>query len=304
MRICNNTNNTRKMKKQCTICKKEYETKFHNKKLCSKECRLIHRSKTRDRSKDKEYYYRPEIRLKRELYYKANKEKIKEQHSDYYQNNKEKIGKLVKKYRENNKEKVIEWKKIYRKDNKENILSKERIYRENNRKEIRAYDKILYQNNKENIGRRVKKYRETHKEIIKEWRNNNKEKRNNKRRIEWKNNPSFRLNTSMSVGIYHSLKGNKNECHWEYLVNYTLEDLKSYLEKQFDKNMTWDNYGAYWHLDHRIPISWFNIKEVGDDQFNQCWALYNLKPMEAKANMNKSNRYSEPTILHFTETTT
>ena len=50
--------------------------------------------------------------------------------------------------------------------------------------------------------------------------------------------------------------------------------------------MTWDNYGPYWHLDHRIPRSWFN-----DSQFNECWKLDNLQPKVATENLIKGNRY-------------
>ena len=61
------------------------------------------------------------------------------------------------------------------------------------------------------------------------------------------------------------------------------------LEKQFINGMTWDNYGE-WHVDHKLPITYFNFNEVGDEEFLKCWGLDNLQPMWGEENIKKSNR--------------
>ena len=91
----------------------------------------------------------------------------------------------------------------------------------------------------------------------------------------------------MSKAIWDWLKGNKNYRHWETLVGYTMNDLKSHLEKQFYDDMTWENYGQYWHIDHIIPLSWF--KDELD--FNEAWKLSNLQPLKKFENLSKNNRY-------------
>ena len=53
--------------------------------------------------------------------------------------------------------------------------------------------------------------------------------------------------------------------------------------------MSWDNYGE-WHVDHKLPITHFNIVEMGDDEFMKCWALGNLQPMWGVENIRKSNK--------------
>ena len=54
--------------------------------------------------------------------------------------------------------------------------------------------------------------------------------------------------------------------------------------------MSWENYGQ-WHIDHRIPESWFKIHTMHDKSFKDCWALSNLQPLWAKENLSKNNRY-------------
>lgn len=48
--------------------------------------------------------------------------------------------------------------------------------------------------------------------------------------------------------------------------------------------MSWDNYGTYWELDHIIPRFKFYYESYDDEQFKQCWALSNLRPLTIKEN--------------------
>ena len=99
-------------------------------------------------------------------------------------------------------------------------------------------------------------------------------------------NPKSKLNDNIGNSIRIALKGKKAGRHWETLVGYTLNELIGHLEFLFDELMSWQNYGSYWHIDHIKPQSLFTI-----DEFKQCWALDNLQPLEAIANMRKSNKY-------------
>ena len=58
-----------------------------------------------------------------------------------------------------------------------------------------------------------------------------------------------------------SLNGIKESKSWETLVNYSLEDLKLHLEKQFTNGMSWENYGkGGWHIDHIKPCASFDLR--------------------------------------------
>jgi len=55
--------------------------------------------------------------------------------------------------------------------------------------------------------------------------------------------------------------------------------------------MSWNNYGYYgWHIDHIIPVSWWQFNSPEDREFKQCWALCNLQPLWRKDNQIKSDK--------------
>jgi len=48
--------------------------------------------------------------------------------------------------------------------------------------------------------------------------------------------------------------------------------------------MNWGNHGSYWHIDHIRPHSEFKYFSMEDEAFKECWALTNLRPLEAEQN--------------------
>ena len=178
----------------------------------------------------------------------------------------------------------------------------------------KEYQKKHYQENKERIRERHNKHYQEHKEEAAERQRkmlaalkDDPEKREkylavqrekDKRRYnKKKNDTSFKINNSIRGGIRRAIKEAKVNRHWESLVGYTLSDLMSRLESQFEPWMNWDNYGVYeegkqkWHIDHIKPQSWFPYSSTEEEAFKQCWALSNLQPLEASENMTKRNKY-------------
>jgi hypothetical protein len=104
--------------------------------------------------------------------------------------------------------------------------------------------------------------------------------------------PSFRLRKNIAKTIRDAIKkysGLKAGVSILKYLPYTIDKLKAYLEKQFDDKMSWDNHGSYWHIDHIIPQSKLPYSSMVEDNFKRCWALENLQPLEAIANIKKSN---------------
>lgn len=76
------------------------------------------------------------------------------------------------------------------------------------------------------------------------------------------------------------------------LIGYTAEELKAHLERQFLPGMTWANYGD-WHIDHIIPVAAFRFASIDDPEIRRAWSLPNLRPLWAKANLQKRDK-----VLH------
>jgi len=160
-------------------------------------------------------------------------------------------------------------------------------------------DKKWRDSNKEYMGNKSKTWYEQNKEhrkiYLKEYREKNIDKiRKTKREYEKHRkhtDPLYKLISNFRTAIYQVLKENrvdKNQSYFDVL-QYSPEKLINRLEKQFTDGMTWENYGE-WHVDHKQPITSFNIKEMGDDEFMKCWSLENLQPMWGDENIRKSNR--------------
>lgn len=118
-----------------------------------------------------------------------------------------------------------------------------------------------------------------------------------KRRIEKvKNTLRLRLKQNVSSLIHHRLKfrlSSKNGKSTFSFLPYTIDKLIKHLENQFKPWMDWNNYGMgkdKWNMDHIIPDSSFNYKNVEDKEFQECWALENLQPLSAIKNIKKGNK--------------
>lgn len=98
-----------------------------------------------------------------------------------------------------------------------------------------------------------------------------------------------KLNGRIGSLMWYSLKGSKNGCKWESLVEYTLEELKNHLESLFKIGMSWENMGK-WHVDHKIPRCAFNYTSPEDQEFLRCWSLSNLQPLWAVENLRKGSK--------------
>jgi hypothetical protein len=160
-------------------------------------------------------------------------------------------------------------------------------------------DSKYYKKNKDKILERYSEWSKENRSKLREyhtkWREENKDKLNKKKRVYEKNkkdlDPKYKLSSYTRTAIYTCLKERniKKYSKTFNLLPYTLEELMAHLEKQFSNGMSWDNYGE-WHVDHIKPISSFNIKEEGDNQFLQCWSLKNLRPLWGEENISKGNK--------------
>jgi hypothetical protein len=160
-------------------------------------------------------------------------------------------------------------------------------------------NKKYYESNKEKISEYYSEWRENKKEHLKEyqkkWREDNRDKLRKTKRDYEKNrkdsDPLYKLVANFRTAIWTVLKESNVDKYGHYfdVLQYSPEELINHLEKQFKDDMTWDNYGI-WHVDHKLPITSFDIQEMGDEEFMRCWCLDNLQPMWGEENIRKSNK--------------
>ena len=181
------------------------------------------------------------------------------------------------------------------------------------------YDKQRWLNNKDRLYKQQKDYlsdpinREKRIKVCKAWLVKNKDtylsykkeynalpinklRRNLFRRNKHKTNKSFVISCNLRSAFYRSIKSQFTSKLDKTLnlLGCSIEQLKQHLESKFYLNketgemMTWDNYGFYgWHIDHIIPVSKFDLKEL--EQQKQCFHWSNLQPLWCMDNWHKYN---------------
>ena len=140
---------------------------------------------------------------------------------------------------------------------------------------------------KENHKTWSEKNREHLNEYHKEWR----EKKRNYEKYRKDTDPIYKLINNFRTAVYQVLKeiNVQKNGHYFEILKYSPDELIIHLEERFTGEMSWDNYGV-WHVDHIRPISSFNIQEIGDESFMECWSLKNLQPLWGDENIRKSNK--------------
>lgn len=103
--------------------------------------------------------------------------------------------------------------------------------------------------------------------------------------------PTFKLAHLLRSNLRTNLAlkfNDKKDSRFASLTGYSYADAKKHLEKQFEPNMSWDNYGKVWQVDHVVPLKMFKTK----DQFlKRGWALRNLQPLETSLNLAKQDKF-------------
>lgn len=118
-----------------------------------------------------------------------------------------------------------------------------------------------------------KKYKSTHPEKVKELSCKRLEK------------PHNRIAHNFRTRMRHLVKRDKSSL--EHL-GLTKTQFKDWLEFQFNKNMSWDNYGTYWEIDHMVPCASFDLTNPAE--ISKCFNWKNLRPLECKLNNSKNDK--------------
>jgi hypothetical protein len=109
--------------------------------------------------------------------------------------------------------------------------------------------------------------------------------------VERKRNPNYRIKKSLAARLRNVL--HKTDTTMNY-VGCNIQFLREWLEYNFTKDMSWDNYGNYWSIDHVIPVSKFDLT-IQDQQY-KCWNWTNLFPVRVTCNSSTNSCVDEAQI--------
>lgn len=199
---------------------------------------------------------------------------------EYYIKNKKRMSSKMKEWRFNHKDYLIK----YRSKNKDKIKKAGADWRKKNKNKTKKDFKTWYEKNRKSKLEKNKIWVANNLNKRRKYRN---EYQKNRRQNDFK----FKLDQNIGNFIKLSIKQKKDGMKWERMVGYSVSDLIIHLEKQFSKNMCWNNYCSYWQVDHKKPRSWFKYNSYKDIEFKKCWSLSNLQPMIKEENNKKGNKY-------------
>ena len=139
-------------------------------------------------------------------------------------------------------------------------------------KEHRDVSKAYYERNKTRIINYQQRYSQE-----------NKEKRNEYRVNKYNTDEQYRLRELNRDKLYKFFKGKRNTV--ADIIQLDYQSYIKWIEFQFDSDMTLDNYGTYWEIDHTIPLSSFNLLDEAELREAMHWT--NLRPLKKEHNKSK-----------------
>lgn len=171
-------------------------------------------------------------------------------------------------------------------------------WRNNNPEKTRAMRRNWAINNPEKVKIMDINYRCKHimqaRARTKQWKLDNPDKvRMNRAKYANKllNNPILKLFDAQRGRIRRLLKSKQllKDQHTIEYIGCTQNELKKYIESQFDSKMSWDNYGINgWHVDHIVPCSFFDIYDP--TELKICLHYTNYRPLWGIENLEKSSK--------------
>jgi hypothetical protein len=115
--------------------------------------------------------------------------------------------------------------------------------------------------------------------------------RHAERQRKYCQDPFFRVKKNLRRRLVEVAKSGKAQSTMKY-IGCTSGELRTHLERQFEKWMSWENYGTRWHIDHIHPVDSFDHSDPR--QIAICWHYSNLRPLCALVNSSKGSRITIP----------
>jgi len=186
--------------------------------------------------------------------------------------------------------------KRYKIENRDKLLERRReVYRLKNLNLSKV--KVIITDEEKIIKKQLKdkRYREKYPDKIKlkkqEYYQKNKDKINSNYLIKLKSSPQMKISHSIRTRMYQALKGKIKPNSSIKSLGCSIEYFIEFIEGKFIEDMTWDNHGSYWHLDHIKPLCLFNLEN--ELEFSEACHFSNYQPLKCLENLIKNKFYLE-----------
>lgn len=201
--------------------------------------------------------------------------------------------KCINEYRRNHRkqihDKALLADKRYR--DRQNKIGYHSTYYVENSELLKARAKKNYSKNKDPYIERAKIQRESkeYKLYQKQYRIKNR-KKINEYYLNRLQDPKHKMLHNIRQSIRNCFLRKKKHSTIKYL-GCTISEFISHIEKQFSGEMSWENHGKLWHLDHIIPVNAFNFSDESD--LFVCFNYKNYRPLLAIENIKKNDKICE-----------
>jgi len=162
---------------------------------------------------------------------------------------------------------------------KQKRLARVKAYKARNKTYISDYNSRYKSENKNEISKYNKKYN-------RENRANIQAQQTKQHKIRRHTDLQYKMSVVMRNRIGKIFR-KKSEHSSKKLLGCSYEDFIKWMEFQFYDEMTLENHGIYWHIDHVIPCALFNLTK-DEDQIRCChWT--NMRPLLSSDNMSRQD---------------
>lgn len=203
-----------------------------------------------------------------------------------------------KKYREENREKINAKAREFAKTEKgkEQRRRREATYRAKNRDKFKAKNKKYWEKiSPERRAEILAGIKATYNNLSPEEKKARRERKSAKIAERLRTEPAFRMlfaaRKNLNLGLAGVKKKKSQSANsYQRYFGCSAGELKSHIESQFSPEMTWENHGSVWHVDHIVPLS---LGRGNQDLLMKLSHFRNLRPLNKDENMRKKDSLPE-----------
>lgn len=166
--------------------------------------------------------------------------------------------------------------KLCKECSRQRRLQRCRTYKLNNPKRIASYNKMWKKTHREDVSEYNREYNIANRETIRI----RQTKRLRERR---KNDVRYKMSVVLRNRLRKFYTGERPQTM--KLVGLSMEKFVEWIAFNFSPDMSWENHGTVWHIDHLVPCSWFDLTRLKERKI--CFHWTNMRPLKAEINLRR-----------------